>query len=151
MKKNRLRVLAICVFYHQGKILAAEGEDKLKQQRFYRPLGGAIEFGETSREALIREIREEIGAETRRLRLLGWLENIFTFNGDQGHEIVAVYDGDLADPRLYLTDGISGIEDEDSAKPFRAVWISLAEAQVPGAAPVYPDGIIDLLVKSGLK
>src|SRR6266568_4543117 len=47
MTQPRIRPLAICVFSHNGCILAAEGVDPLKDnQVFYRPLGGGIEFGE---------------------------------------------------------------------------------------------------------
>ena len=46
MKKNRIRPLAICVFLNNNRILVAEGYDPIKQQTFYRPLGGGIEFGE---------------------------------------------------------------------------------------------------------
>ena len=34
-------------------------------------------------------------------RFLFTLENIFTFNGEPGHEIVMVYDGRLVDEKLH--------------------------------------------------
>lgn len=46
MKPQTIRPLAICVFRHAGRILVAEGTDEVKGETFYRPLGGAIEFGE---------------------------------------------------------------------------------------------------------
>ena len=91
---NRIRPLAICVFYRDRRILVNEAHDPLTGQTFYRPLGGGIEFGETSVKAIAREIREEIGAEVTQLRLLGTLESLFTFSGVAGHEIVQVYDGE---------------------------------------------------------
>jgi NADH pyrophosphatase NudC (nudix superfamily) len=63
VKKKRIRPLAICVFRKDGRILVAEGYDPVKDHTFYRPLGGAIEFGETSRQTVSRELMEEIGAE----------------------------------------------------------------------------------------
>jgi len=69
--------------------------DSLKQDYYYyRPLGG-IEFGETSRDAIIREIREELSAEIEDVRWLGTLENIFTLDGEPGHEIVMVCHADF--------------------------------------------------------
>ena len=86
----QIRALAICIFSHNGKILVFEGYDPLKDEIFYRPLGGGIEFGERSEEAIHRETMEEIDAEVKDLVYLGALENIFVFNGEPGHEIVQV-------------------------------------------------------------
>jgi ADP-ribose pyrophosphatase YjhB (NUDIX family) len=60
-----------------------------------------VEFGETTETAVKREIREEIGLEATDLKLLAVLENIFTNEGKQGHEIVYVYDGRFTDPAAY--------------------------------------------------
>lgn len=138
---NQIRPLAICVFSRDGRILAAEGFDPVKQERFYRPLGGGIEFGETGAETIRRELREEIEAEVAEIHYLGALENIFTFNGQPGHEIVLVYDGRLADESLYAQTKIHGREDEDLK--FVAVWKSLDE--FGPKAPLYPDGLVELL------
>jgi 8-oxo-dGTP pyrophosphatase MutT (NUDIX family) len=138
---NRIRPLAICVFSHRGRILAAEGYDPIKRQTFYRPLGGGIEFGERSTETLRRELREEINAEIKDLRYLGTLENLFIFNGERGHEIVQVYDGAFVDASLYERERIEG---EDGI-PFVAVWKSLDEFG-HGQPPLYPDGLTELLL-----
>ncbi len=102
-KKKRVRPLAICVFRSRDRILVMEGYDSLKKEYFYRPLGGGIEFGEPSTETICRELMEEINVEVdrRSLKYLGTLENIFTFNGKPGHEIVMIYDGALKEPALY--------------------------------------------------
>jgi len=41
-------------------------------------MGGGVDFGETSRDALQREFQEEIQAELTNIRHLGCLENLFT-------------------------------------------------------------------------
>jgi hypothetical protein len=46
MSPRGIRPPAISVFRHNGRILAAESYDPIRQQTFYRPLGGGIEFGE---------------------------------------------------------------------------------------------------------
>lgn len=96
-----IRVIAICVFTDNGRILVAEGIDDVKRERFARPLGGEVEPGETSQQAVAREIREELGQNLIELRLLGVLENIFEYQGRPGHEIVFVYDGRLENSSLY--------------------------------------------------
>ena len=96
-----IRVLAICLFRRGDAILVTEGLDTTNNQRYARPLGGGIELGETSEQTIVREIREELGAEVRDLKLLGVLENLFELEGRQQHEVVFVYDGQFEDRSLY--------------------------------------------------
>src|SRR5262245_55584527 len=96
-----IRVVAICVFRRGDSILVSEGLDSVKRERFARPLGGGVEPGETSAMAIVREVREEIGQDVSGLRLLGVIENLFTYEGAPRHEIVFVYDARLADLTLY--------------------------------------------------
>jgi 8-oxo-dGTP pyrophosphatase MutT (NUDIX family) len=145
MKKKKIRPLAICVFRHNHHILVAEGYDSVKQQHFYRPLGGAIEFGELSGETICRELIEEINVEVDResLKYLGTLENIFTFNGDPGHEIVLIYDGTLKDSKLYEQTLIQG--QEADGEEIRAIWKNLDEFGA-GKSILYPTGLVELLL-----
>jgi 8-oxo-dGTP pyrophosphatase MutT (NUDIX family) len=144
VKKNRVRAIAICVFRNGFRILVAEGFDETKHQKFYRPLGGTIEFGEYSYETVHRELMEEIQAEVSDLRYLGTLENIFTFNGNNGHEIVFVYDGKFTDKALYKKDVLQG---DELGTAFKAVWVDLREI-VPGSPLLYPTGLAELLHES---
>ena len=140
---NRIRPLAICVFRHRDRILVAEAYDPVKQETFYRPLGGGIEFGEHSEQTIHRELLEEIRAEVWELKYLGTLENIFVFNGIAGHEIVQVYDGRLKDAGLYEQTVITGRE-VDIDETFRAVWKHVDEFG-PERSILYPTGLLDLL------
>ncbi|MGU3290965.1 NUDIX domain-containing protein [Williamsia sp. M5A3_1d] len=60
-----------------------------------RPLGGGIEFGETARTALDREITEELGITVSSATLLGVFENLFTADDENGHEIVFAFDTEV--------------------------------------------------------
>jgi len=141
---SQIRPLAICLFRNRDRILVGEGYDPVKRETFYRPLGGGIEFGERAEAAVRREVREEIGAEAASLQYLFTLENIFTFNGETGHEIVMVFDGRLLDESFYAREIIEGREfDGFRQAPLKAVWMRIGE--FGPRAPLYPDGLLERL------
>ncbi|MHC5056548.1 MAG: NUDIX hydrolase [Planctomycetota bacterium] len=147
MKPGVIRVIAVCVFRQGNAILVEEGRDPTKGETFYRPLGGEVEFGEPSRDAAAREVREEIGAEVRDARFLGAIESIFTFDGEPGHEIMIVYEADLEDESLYAREVIEGRESQ--GEPITARWMPLEGFEREGAPPLYPEGLIGLLGSAG--
>jgi 8-oxo-dGTP pyrophosphatase MutT (NUDIX family) len=142
MEPNRIRPIAICVCFHEQRILVAEYHEN--GQPFYRPLGGTIEFGERGEETVRREFQEEIAVGLADVRFLGTLENIFSYRGQPGHEIVLVYDGRLTDEALYGREIILG---DELGEPLRVVWKHLDEF-APDNPPVYPEGLLDLIKKT---
>ena len=76
------------------------------------------------------------------LRYLGTLENIFTFNGDVGHEIVFVYDGALKESAVHKQAVILG--KEANGEDIRAMWMSLDEFD-HSRSTLYPAGLLKLL------
>ena len=142
MVKPVVRAIAICVVLRGGDIFVFEGHDAIKGENFYRPLGGTIEFGERSSQAVLREMREEINADVENLLYLGTLESIFIHEGQPGHEIVLVHQADFADTRLYDKESVMGRE--DNGGQFKALWKPLADFQ-NGQYPLYPDGLLELL------
>lgn len=139
---HTVRPIAVCVVRRDDSILVFEGHDSVKDETFYRPLGGSIEFGESAFEAVVREFREEIGADLVDLRYVGLIENIFTYNGYPGHEIVLVYEGDLAKRALYEMQETTGVE--DAGDRFKVMWKRITDFD-PGKAPLYPEGLTELL------
>jgi 8-oxo-dGTP pyrophosphatase MutT (NUDIX family) len=143
MSKEKIRPLALCVFRRGDAIFAAAGYDATKNQRFYRPIGGKIEFGEYGAEAVQREVLEEIGAPITDVRYLGTLENLFTYNGTPGHEICLIYDGrfveDFRNVDSYTVEG-----SDDGNVLYQGEWIKLALVRA-GAVPLYPNGLLRLL------
>jgi len=144
MKKKRIRPLAICVFRHNDRILVAEGYDSVKDEYFYRPLGGGIEFGEPSVDTICRELMEEINVEVDResLKYLGMVENIFHFNGTPGHEIVLIYDGTLKESGLYDQAVITG--QEVDGEEIHAMWKNITDFG-EGKSILYPTDLVEML------
>ncbi|MFE4104776.1 NUDIX hydrolase [Almyronema epifaneia] len=124
MAKRKIRPIAICLFRQGDRILVHEGYDATKGEAFCRPLGGGIDFGETSQQAIAREIQEELGAEITHIQLLGILESIFTYNGEPMHELVFVYDAEFVDSAWYQQEAVQVTEGK---RQFEARWRSLSE------------------------
>jgi 8-oxo-dGTP pyrophosphatase MutT (NUDIX family) len=137
---SRIRPLALAVIRRGEELLVFEAFDTVKRERFARLLGGGIEFGERAEEALRREFREELGAELESVRLLGLLENIFTYEGRPYHELVLVYEAGFVDETLYGHDTFVVLDDPDVP----GVWRSPAVLAAAGI-PLYPDGLAELL------
>lgn len=127
MRKGIIRPLVICIFHNKGSILVAKGMDPKSGKSFYRPIGGGIEYGERSEDALVREVKEEINAEIDCIHYLGTVENIFTYNGELGHEIVQVYDASFVDQSFYHKSKFIGIE--DNGVEFEIMWKSIEDFQ----------------------
>lgn len=136
-----VRPLAICLFSRADRILVAEYYDPGKEEKFLRPVGGGIEFGEYAADAIAREVREELGAAVCGVRYLFTLENLFVYNGEHGHEIVLVHDGVFVDETLYERHVLYGT---DSCEGFEAFWKSRRELQAD-MRPVYPSGLLERL------
>ena len=111
MNEGKIRTIVLGIFLHEGRLLVFRGDDPSRDIVFYRPLGGGIEFGEYGHQALVREMREELGAEVTDIRYLGMIENIFDHQGKRGHEIVLLYAARFADPALYTRQEWTGDED----------------------------------------
>lgn len=140
---NKIRTLAICIFYHQGRILAAKGYDTLKDEIFYRPYGGGIEFGEKAEEALKREVYEETGYGIHDVTFIGVSENIFTFNGKPGHEIVFLFDAKFDDSAVYELEVVNGVEDSKMHE-LEGHWLHVNQV-ANDVVKVYPDGIAEAI------
>lgn len=112
---------------------------------FHRLVGGSVETGERHRDAIVREVREELNAAIDDLSLLGVLENIFTCNGRTGHEIAFVYAGRL-DPEPAL-EGAVVAEADGSLFPIE--WRPVVDDAV--AIPLFPDGVGELVLAAAAR
>ena len=83
--------------------------------------GGRCEAGEFSRDAVIRELKEEMGADIEIERPVFLNENIFSVQETKIHEIGIYYTGGFKDSSLYETEEIKGIEE---GKGYIFKWFS---------------------------
>lgn len=134
MEKLHARLKAMCLFVHDGKVLASRLRDEVKNETFYRVIGGGVEFGEKAKDAVRREVMEELKCEIENLETVNVVENVFTFNGNSGHEVVFMYKGDLSNKDLYTHEKIKIVE---PYAEFEAEWVSIDEVK-SGKILLYP-------------
>lgn len=96
-KFKEIRPIALGLAIKNNKLLVSESFDKVKNETFYRCLGGGIEFLEKSEEALKREFLEEINVDITVKDFLGISENIFTYQGKKAHELILFYSIEISD------------------------------------------------------
>jgi ADP-ribose pyrophosphatase YjhB (NUDIX family) len=94
-------IKAMLIVRNGEKLFFSRGFDEVKGQAFLRPLGGHVEFGERGEETIRREMKEELGCDISHLHFLGVLENLFSYRGKSGHDIILAYEGELTDKSLY--------------------------------------------------
>lgn len=141
MTWEQIRPLVLGIARREGDIFVEKLYDSTADERFYRPVGGAVEFGEMSTETLQREYREELDISVDVNRYLGTIENVFTFQGNRGHEIALVYEISLPGgfPAALPVTG----EDDDGTR-FTADWEPVSMF-TEGTALLYPEGLVTLL------
>ena len=86
--KNKVEILVRAIIKNKERILVCK---KVRRDYYFFP-GGHLEFGERAREALVRELKEELGLKIKRCSFIGGSEHIFSEDGKKHHEINLAFD-----------------------------------------------------------
>ncbi len=140
-KKPKIRVITLGLIQEEGRLFLSEGYDVVTQRHFYRPLGGGIEFHETSLDALQREFQEEVQGDLINIHYLGCLENIFIYNGKPGHEIIQLYRCDFGDRKFSQLDSLTFFEGK---REVTARWVEI-DRFTSGELMLVPEKILDFI------
>lgn len=132
-KFKEIRPISLGLVISGNRLLLSEGYDKVKDEYFYRPIGGGIDFQETSEQALIREFEEEIGANIKVIEKLDVVDNIFVFDGMPAHEIIFLFRVEFPEEQILEEYHIH----EDSGDSI-ARWIEKSDI-ISGRIKVYPE------------
>lgn len=143
-----IRPIALCICRDGDRVLVQPLLDRVTGERFYRVIGGGLEFGERAADALRREWREELGIELPEPSFVGIIENVFTYQARRYHEVVFVFSAPTPEPLRGA--GPFELVEADGTR-HHAVWVTMAELE-SGPMPLYPAGVLDLvrgLARSG--
>jgi len=125
------------IFLRKGttdEILVSINHDSVKDERFARLPGGSIEFGELSINAFRREMREELETEVEDPTYIGFIENVFIYEGEKGHTIDFLYTGKLARKEIYRMEKVPAQEPDHR---FVMEWVPMQKF-LDGELPLYP-------------
>lgn len=134
---SSIRVVALALVRRPGtrQVLVFQRVHPVTGAAFRRLVGGGVEFGETTAEAALREVREELGATGRAVRAVGTYEYVFeSRHGNRKHEVAFVHEVAL-DPEWYALDVLPDVE--SGSDP--GIWHDLDDPP-PGVA-LFPEGI----------
>lgn len=135
----RVKSLAVILDEHRTRQVVFRMRNRAGGE-FSRPLGGSVEVGEFTEQAVVREIREELDATFVPEALLGVVENVFELDGELGHEIDFLYVGHLLEPEVVPAHGRVF---DDVGAPGWAEWRSVDHP--PADVPLYPVELQGLL------
>jgi len=141
---NRIRLVAHAVIRHRDRLLVTSGVDD--GRTYYRCVGGGIELGERSEQAVRSELREELAVELSRVELLDVIENVFDFERERHHQIVFAFECEVAVPAFYARERHDVVEGDHVIE--QAFWVPLAEF-VSGTKRLVPEGLLAVLTETG--
>lgn len=121
------------VILRNGTLLAMKNE----RTPYYFLPGGRIRFGETMEEAVLREVREELGIEARILRPL-WLNQGFfqeDITGKRFHELCLYFLMDISGSELEKTEDTFLRREESHTNQFH--WLPVQTLQEEYLYPVF--------------
>lgn len=100
--KNQFEVCARAIIKDKGRILVCWHKEK----KYHFFPGGHVEFGESAKAALVRELKEELDIKVKKISLFGVFENMYIEKNDihpehRGlhHEINFVFEVTAKNPK----------------------------------------------------
>ncbi|MQA02591.1 MAG: hypothetical protein GEV07_07660 [Streptosporangiales bacterium] len=142
-QKESIRAVALAVAAYADRVFLFEGEDPSSGELYYRPIGGAIAFGERAIDTARRVVERDMSTELIGIRALGVLENIYDHGGYRQHEICFVFAGAFADRQVYEHDTVELTEGDQVVA--LGGWQTLGSLDAPGAPAVLPKGLLAML------
>lgn len=121
-----VRLLALGAVRRGEELLVEEGADPETDEPFYRLPGGGVEFGEHSRDAVVREFAEELDVGFAVSEPVGTFEQVFRYGGEPNHEVWRVYEGRIVEDWPYEEESFWFTE-PDLGTEHLARWVPIDE------------------------
>jgi 8-oxo-dGTP pyrophosphatase MutT (NUDIX family) len=136
---RRFQCRAAAVLINQNKVLL----HRLEKDNYWALPGGRMDFQELSKQTIVREMFEEIGAKIIVKNLAFIAEGHFTLENKIFHEIGFIYNCEFASQQeIYLQSEFDGIEGD---KILKYKWFALDELK---SHDIRPNFLIEQLNKN---
>ena len=142
--RSSIRFVALGAVHREEDLLVYRDKSPDTGDPYYRLLGGGVEFGEHSREAVVREFDEELGVELADPTLAGTFERVFTFDGETNHEVWRVYRGRILEDWPYDRESFTFVEPELDTE-FLARWMPVERLRDDDTT-FYTPAVLDAVV-----
>ena len=115
--------------YRVGAII--KNEDKILVhhsigKEHYTLPGGRVKEGESSIDALQREIKEEMALDTEYVRPVSFIENFFEMNSREYHELLIIHEIKFKDREAYNKDSYEPVEEHKKGK-LEFLWLDVKD------------------------
>lgn len=116
------------IIRNNNKILVSKSDNK----KYLSLIGGRAKTGESSIEAVLREVSEETSFEAKYIKPLGMIENFYIsrYSDKPYHEILIIHELEFIDKSNYERDEITNLEDGGTF-----IWKSIEELKKENFKP----------------
>lgn len=135
--QQRFNHRAVAVIVKEGHLLIHRNV----RDDFWALPGGRIRLMESGAEAVIREIKEELGLKAEATRFLAVQENFFTYDEVSFHEVGFYYEVNVSDDMTVTSKDFFGVEGEELV--YRYVPIDQLQS-----VKLYPEKLT-MMIQSG--
>lgn len=115
------RAVVHCLLRRADEVLLIRLVESGSGRIAWRAPGGGIEWRESAEEAVRREVREEVGVTLSDCRLLEVIEAFGTWDGNEEHEVIFLFEAEPAEWRSLAGPNVLGIE--ANGKPLEMHWV----------------------------
>ena len=139
-KQSTIRVKSLAWIEDQGMLFVVRMTDMIKGDQYYRPVGGSVEFGELAIDTVRREVMEELNTIVEVTGSPLVVENLFTCDGEAGHEIDYFYPCKFKDKDFFQRKVFQLHEADGST--WEASWIPITDC-LNGSLRLVPDALLE--------
>ena len=141
--QDTIRAKVIGIARKENRILVCEVLNDHGVLKGWCPLGGGVEFGEMSENALKREISEELGCNIVISGEPMVFESIFEHHGYKGHEIIFAFQISLDAAQIYAKERFQIYE--SNGRTHWVQWVPIEKFQ-SGEAILFPNALLNRIL-----